>query len=234
MLYAWIGDEKRPPKTKGERAVCRDCGGQLIAVMPVENVPHWRHKGGDCDPWSEPEGPWHLGWKEEFELACREVVRVDESTGEHHRADVLYGADTLQATVLEFQHSPIAEEERNARETFYRRAHRMFWLVHIHNEQSFLAHHFGFSIDFQKRPVDLDGKKFAIMDWMGPSKQFIEKWKRATAHVFFDWGGQIYYLAGEKAALRLGGPFKRGQFALCRLTREEFVLAVRGEDSRAA
>ncbi|MFK4535160.1 hypothetical protein ABIA00_003343 [Bradyrhizobium ottawaense] len=47
MLYAWIGDEKRAPRAKGERTICRDCGGLLSAVMPVENVPHWRHKAGD-------------------------------------------------------------------------------------------------------------------------------------------------------------------------------------------
>jgi hypothetical protein len=52
------------PIAKGERTICRDCGGLLAAAMPVENTPHWRHKAGDCDPWSEPEGPWHLGWKE--------------------------------------------------------------------------------------------------------------------------------------------------------------------------
>jgi hypothetical protein len=45
--------------------------------MPVENVNHWRRKAGDCDPWSEPEGPLHLGWKEQFDLTCREIGLVD-------------------------------------------------------------------------------------------------------------------------------------------------------------
>lgn len=48
MLYAWVGDQKRAPISKGERTTCRDCGGLLTAVMPVENTPHWRHKAGDC------------------------------------------------------------------------------------------------------------------------------------------------------------------------------------------
>lgn len=38
MLYAWVGDQKRAPAAKGERTTCRDCGGLLTAVMPVENV----------------------------------------------------------------------------------------------------------------------------------------------------------------------------------------------------
>lgn len=121
--------------------------------------------------------------------------------------------------MLELQHSSISEEERASREAFYRQERRMFWLVHIHSESSFLAHNFGMSMDFRTRRVELDGKTFAVMHWMGRSVQFIEKWKRARAHVFFDWGGHILYLAGETAAQRLGGPFQRGEFALCELFR---------------
>ncbi len=231
MLYAWIGDEKRAPLVKGERTTCRDCGGSLTAVMPVENAPHWRHQSGDCDPWSEPEGPWHLGWKERFDMSCREIALRDPTSGEQHRADILVGRDTPRATVLELQHSSISEDERNAREAFYRRDHRMFWLVHVHSESSFLAHSFGMSLDFRSRVVNLDGKAFAVMRWMGQSKQFIEKWKRASAHVFFHAGPHIFYLAGPGVASRLGVPLQRGDFALCALTQEEFVRAVLWEDS---
>lgn len=145
MLYAWVGDQKRAPLAKGERTTCRDCGGLLTAVVPVENTPHWRHKAGDCDPWSEPEGPWHLGWKELFDISCREIALRDPMSGELHRADVLVGSGTPRATVLELQHSSISEDERNTREAFYRRGHRMFWLVHIHSESSFLGTYFSMS-----------------------------------------------------------------------------------------
>ncbi|WP_245267513.1 hypothetical protein [Methylosinus sp. LW3] len=127
--------------------------------------PHWRHKAGDCDRWSEPEGPWNLGWKERFDLSCREIVLIDTATGERHRADILCGAGTPRATVLELQHSSITEEERAAREAFYRQERRMFWL--IHSESSFLAHDFGMSMDFSTRRVELGGKTFAVMHWMG-------------------------------------------------------------------
>lgn len=230
MLYAWVDDERRAPRAKGERTACRDCGGLLSAVMPVENAPHWRHKAGECDPWSEPEGPWHLGWKERFDLSCREIGLIDAATGERHRADILCAAGTPKATVLELQHSSISEEERASREAFYRQERRMFWLVHIHSESSFLAHNFGMSMDFRTRRAELDGKTFAVMHWIGRSVQFIEKWKRARAHVFFDWGGHILYLAGETAAQRLGGPFQRGEFALCELSRDDFIRAVHWGD----
>jgi hypothetical protein len=154
-------------------------------------------------------------------------------TGELHRADVLVGSGTSRATVLELQHSSISEDERNAREAFYRQGHRMFWLVHIHSESSFLGTYFSMSLDFGSRVVNLDGKEFAVMRWMGPNKQFIEKWKRASAHVFFNAGPYIFYLAGPGVASRLGGPFRRGEFALSQLTRDEFLRAVRWEDSAA-
>ena len=234
MLYAWVDNQKHAPIAKGERTTCRECGGLLSAVMPVENVRHWRHKGGDCDSWSEPEGHWHLAWKECFDLPCREIALRDQATGELHRADVLVGSGTPRATVLELQHSPIPEDERSAREAFYKREHRMFWLVHIHSENSFLGEHFSLSLDFHSRVINLDGKQFAIMQWMGPSKQFIEKWKRATAHVFFNIGPHIFYLAGSSVAARLGSTLQRGEFALCKLTRDDFLRAVRWEDKVSA
>ncbi|MEG8063780.1 hypothetical protein G3N90_02420 [Xanthomonas hortorum pv. gardneri] len=230
MLYAWVGDQKRAPLAKGERTTCRDCGGLLTAVIPVENTPHWRHKAGDCDPWSEPEGPWHLGWKEFFDMSCREIALRDPATGELHRADVLVGSGSPRATVLELQHSSISEDERIAREAFYRRGHRMFWLIHIHSESSFLGTYFSMSLDFSSRITNLDGTEFAVMRWMGPNKQFIEKWKRATAHVFFNAGPFIFYLASPGVAARLGAPLRRGEFALSALSRDDFLRAVRWED----
>lgn len=231
MLYAWVGDQKCAPIAKGERTTCRDCGGLLTAVIPVENTPHWRHKAGDCDSWSESEGTWHLGWKELFDMSCREITLRDPMTGELHRADVLVGNGTPRATVLELQHSPINEDERSAREAFYRREHRMFWLVHIHSESSFLGEYFGMSLDFKSRVITHSGKEFAVMHWMGSNKQFIEKWKRATAHVFFHAGPDIFYLASPNVTARLGGPFQRGEFALCQLSHDDFLQAVHWVDS---
>lgn len=92
MLYASVGNKKRPPFTKGEQTTCRNCGGSLSEVIPVENKPHWRHKAGDYDPWSAQEGSWHLGWKVFFDMSCREIALRDPATGELHLADVLVGS----------------------------------------------------------------------------------------------------------------------------------------------
>lgn len=47
------------------------------------------------------EGPWHLGWKELFDISCHEIGLRDPMTGELHRADVLVGSGTPMTTVLE-------------------------------------------------------------------------------------------------------------------------------------
>jgi hypothetical protein len=229
MLYAWIDGMKRPPLAKGESTVCRDCGGLLSSVIPVENVRHWRHKAGDCDPWSEPEGPWHLAWKESFPENSREVSLNDQATGERHRADVLCNAGTAHASVLELQYSPISEEERTAREAFYRQGHRMYWLVHVHDgPSSFTGWNFKASLNWGARPIEIDGRRYAIMRWMGRSNQFIEKWKRAKGYVFFECETYIFFLAGDELTRRMNGglPLKRGEYALSRWSREDFIRSV--------
>ncbi len=228
MLYAWVDGVKRQPIAKGERTACRECGGVLTSVIPSKNVRHWRHKAGDCDCWSESEGPWHLGWKEEFPEECREIGLFDDVAGEWHRADVLCGRNTPQATVLELQHSSISEQERIEREVFYRQRHRMFWLVHLHDERSFTGTNFRLSLGLSSRSVTVDGRTFEIVYFASRSSQFIEKWKRSSAYVFFDYDGHIFFLAGEALSKKLNGgqPLEEGYFAYSRISRSEFIRAV--------
>lgn len=227
MLYAWIDGIKRAPLEKGEKTICQDCSGILTSVIPTENIRHWRHKAGDCVNWSEPEGQWHLSWKEHFDFNSREICLIDEHTGEKHRADVLCGVGTLNATVLELQHSNISEQERISRELFYSRNNKMFWLVHIHSESSFNEFSFETFIGFSSE-IEYAGHKFMVGNWGGRSNQFIEKWKKSNVNVFFDWKGYVFYLADEKVSKHLGGPFGRGQFAVCPLSKSDFVSAVNG------
>lgn len=233
MLYAWIDGIKRAPLEKGEKTVCPDCGGILTSVIPVENVKHWRHKAGDCDNWSEPEGQWHLSWKEHFDFDFREVCLIDEVSGERHRADIFCASGTSQSTVLELQHSSISEEERIARELFYSRNNQMFWLVHVHSETSF--NEFGFEAGLSlSSETEYAGRKFMIATWAGSSYQFIEKWKRSNVNVFFDWKGYVFYLANNKISNKIGGPFERGKFAVCALSKLDFINAVNGKKKSQA
>jgi len=62
MLYVWVENEKVAPSWKSQRTTCRECGGTLFSVIPVENVHHCRHKCGDCDTWSDAEAAIEGNW----------------------------------------------------------------------------------------------------------------------------------------------------------------------------
>jgi competence protein CoiA len=121
MKFALVEGERQEAQP-GLSARCPDCS----AVMPPKcgevRMPHWAHRGRrDCDPWCEPETPWHRAWKNHFPLAWQERRHTSEN-GEIHRADV----KTDRGVVLEFQHSFLRSDERQSRENFYP---KMVWVV---------------------------------------------------------------------------------------------------------
>lgn len=107
----------------------------------------------------------------------------------------------------------------------------MFWLVHI--DASSNGWNFDISLDFKSRHVKQDHHSFGIMQWFGRSTQFIEKWKRSNAYVFFDFNGRIFFLANKRLSEKInnGIPLLKGEYALCLLTREEFIDAVKRSNS---
>ncbi|MBN8609165.1 MAG: hypothetical protein J0L92_01170 [Deltaproteobacteria bacterium] len=107
----------RVEATPGGRAACPGCAEPVVAKCGELVTWHWAHASGrtDCDPWWEPETPWHREWKSHAPLERQEVVRGS------HRADVVLP----DGYVIELQHSPISPEEIREREAFYG---RMAWL----------------------------------------------------------------------------------------------------------
>jgi hypothetical protein len=121
MKYALVDGVKAEasPKAKG---FCPSCASPLIARCGQVKVWHWAHKGNPpCDPWWENETAWHRTWKGHFPIEWQEVIHQAES-GEKHIADV----KTDQGWVLEFQHSYLKPEERQARDSFYE---KLIWIV---------------------------------------------------------------------------------------------------------
>lgn len=110
MFLAELPDGSRvTPTATGQRAVCPGCRSPVLSRCGEIVAHHWAHESGsDCDPWSEPESPWHLGWKALFPEPCREVVMPP------HRADI-----SVNGRVVELQHSPISSKEIAEREAFY-------------------------------------------------------------------------------------------------------------------
>lgn len=69
---------------------------------------------------------WHIRMQEYFPLDCREYRFIDSDTGELHIADVFLPESNI---ILEFQHSPITEEEFYSRSNFHLKEHRrVVWL----------------------------------------------------------------------------------------------------------
>jgi len=115
MLFASVNGSKvqLSPSAKG---TCPTCGKPVLAKCGRINRWHWAHvAGGDCDPWSEPIGRWHLSWQGLLLPEFVEVVRGN------HRADMI----ARGGEVVELQHSSIGADEIAARERFY---DNMIWM----------------------------------------------------------------------------------------------------------
>lgn len=121
MKFAKVNGQRQEaqPRLSGN---CPGCDSPMVARCGTKRVWHWAHLGErTCDVWWENETEWHRAWKNQFPVEWQEIVHRAEN-GEKHIADV----KTRQGWVLEFQHSPIKSEERQARNDFYQ---RLIWVV---------------------------------------------------------------------------------------------------------
>lgn len=114
MATMAIVDGQVAPPTPHSRGTCLGCGAAMVAKTG-RVTPHWAHAAPrDWDPWWENETAWHRDWKAQFPEDWREIGHEAQS-GEIHRADVR----TDPGLILEFQHSPLRDDELAAREAFY-------------------------------------------------------------------------------------------------------------------
>lgn len=179
MKFALVNNI-RSQAFKGLTGSCPSCGSIMIPKCGVKNIHHWSHKGYlECDPWREHEKEWHRTWKTLFPIDCQEVVHRDEVTGEKHIADV----KTYSGTVLEFQHSPITQEERKSRNDFYK---NIVWIVdgkRLERDeiQFFKTYETGINIGYVK--------KICISD-----SSLVQKWSGMSVPVFFDFGQSVLWL----------------------------------------
>lgn len=121
MKYSLV-DGARSEAQPGLLGQCPTCGNKTIAKCGKVKIWHWSHKGKRmCDPWWENETEWHRNWKNYFPNDWQERAHIAES-GEKHIADV----KTIKDWVIEFQHSHLKQEERQARNDFYP---KLAWVV---------------------------------------------------------------------------------------------------------
>ena len=173
------------PKLKG---VCPSCGGIMIARCGKQKNWHWAHfKKRSCDPWWENETPWHREWKNHFPLDWQEVLSVDE-IGVIHIADI----KRPDGFHIEFQYSPILEEEVESRNCHYR---NLVWVVNGTRSKLDLK-----KVEYISESSEKNGGVIITRLNLRVAK----KWKELAKHVFIDFEdfnseGQrrIYYLCSN-------------------------------------
>lgn len=105
---------------------CPICHGKVRLKAGSVNATHFAHVNlVDCDDFTSDMSEWHRYWQSLFPEKNREVIVTNDK--ETHRADVLcYG------TVVEFQHSPISEDEFWWRNNFYRSSgYKVVWIFDL-------------------------------------------------------------------------------------------------------
>lgn len=117
MIVARLADGRLARGERGASGTCPGCGGKVYGREPDGVVRHWAHNPDPtgtqrrCDS-DNAMTEWHRRWlSRRTDLECIEVTRGD------HRADVINAG----GFVVEFQHSPIREDDVRDRESFWRK-----------------------------------------------------------------------------------------------------------------
>lgn len=215
MKYA-LFEGKRIEAQKGLRAVCPYCGDEVIAKCGSVKMHHWAHTTElNCDKWKENELPWHRNWKNQFPVEWQEQIFFDKQNGEKHIADVC----TEHNFVIEFQHSPISEEEKQSREQFYK---NMCWLID------------GSGVRFRKRFFDkgqtrffmkINGFDFFFID--NPKDSIPILWTNRDVFVFIDFKGASDEIKFEKIWCLVPTSIKTNNTLAIQFQRQDFVEMVK-------
>ncbi len=188
MKFALVDGLRQEPQPR-LRGKCPACASEMISKCGTVKVHHWAHKKGrSCDPWWENETPWHRDWKNRFPVEWQEVSCKDEN-GVTHIADV----KRPDGFYIEFQYSPIPEEEVQSRNQFYK---NLVWVINGNRS----------SLDREKVSSleDLTTKE-GLIDITKLKLRVVRKWRNLSRHVFIDFNDtdsseerRIFYLLYEK------------------------------------
>jgi hypothetical protein len=198
MLYASYNGQlvRATPGLRG--AVCTGCGGQVIAKCGALVPPYFAHLSGfDCDPWIEPETPWHRSWKACFPPDWCEL-KLDT-----HRADV----HTPGGVTIEFQHSSIGLPAVRERTAYYSRFGALYWVLD-------LTHQVEWSIPVWDKP-----HVFCNYSWRTPRRSFLP----AFGHLWLELPGEVMLRLDTVADQRPGRWYGQG----CAMRRADWLAVLR-------
>lgn len=180
---------------KDTKCFCPVCNEELRLRKGGTNRPHFAHKqdtecqyGKDQDYKSE----WHIRMQEYFPREACEVRFIDDETDEVHIADVFLEDSK---TVLEFQHSPISEDEFMSRTIFHlKNERRIVWLFD-ESSKSLDSTYGRFRYD-----EDICWFGIPFYQWMRRPRQFLangpdlkQAYKRYSICVFTGTEGDVFH-----------------------------------------
>lgn len=179
MKFALVDHQKSLPQPK-LRGVCPHCGEEMISKCGRTKVWHWAHKTREiCDPWWENETEWHRSWKNEFPEEWQEISHIDPATSEKHIADV----KAANGLVVEFQNSPMSQEEMVSREEFYG---DMIWIVNGLRGDLDVNY---FQMGLGRNPIQRNPLAYPL-EWWGRSR-LLHNWSMSSKRVFIDFGDSV-------------------------------------------
>jgi hypothetical protein len=173
VIYAVTENEKVLP-SPGARASCPACMSEVLAKCGGIYAWHWAHKSAeDCDAWAEPETEWHRHMKEQvIDRGGRVEVPFDR-----HRADAVIGK-----AVIEFQHSPLSQEQISEREAFYR--YHGLWFLWVLDGSAFADR-----FRYQERNDGQDWRPRRF--WWSHGRPC---WLAAQRPIMVDLGGESFWI----------------------------------------
>jgi competence protein CoiA len=179
VKFAVVGGDPRRKAQPRQRAECPGCGQAMIAKCGEHRDWHWAHeRAGTCDFEWGPETAWHRASKNQFPEDWQEYPLSKDR--KKHIADVM----TASGIVIEFQHSPLPREEREARENFYQ---RMVWVVNGLRRKRDRALFFA-SLSPHKI-IDLETLTFLVLPSdISSDNALLRDWVSSRVPVYFDFG----------------------------------------------
>lgn len=129
-MYIALNNKRKRIHIKNSRGTdryyCPVCKEELITKKGTINAHHFAHKSNskcmEKDGWHYDMSEWHYNWQSQFPIDNQEVIF--KSNNKIHRADVF-----INNTVVEFQHSPISENEFKDRNEFYKNlGYKVIWV----------------------------------------------------------------------------------------------------------
>lgn len=119
---------------KGTKCFCPECGEPVRHRNGKIRIPHFAHIQKSNCSWGSDMSEWHVRMQDYFPIEQQEVRFKDKETGEIHIADVFVKDKN---TVIEFQHSPIKEEEFISRTAFHiNNGRRIVWVFDESKEEA--------------------------------------------------------------------------------------------------